>query len=88
MEDEFTEGDWFVWPAGHTDYADLSANKDPESENEDEDSSEDENLDGKQLDIIDPVHHPVHFFPDRPKKPEYTSIDPLHHKDKKPDDGP
>ena len=47
LEDEFTESDWFVWPAGHTDYADLSVNKDPESENEDEDSSEDENPDGK-----------------------------------------
>ena len=47
MEDEFTESDWFAWPAGHTDYADLSVNKDPESENEDEDLSEDENPDGK-----------------------------------------
>ena len=91
LEDEFTENDWFVWPAGHTDYADLTVNRDPEWDDPNasqDESSEDENPEGKQLDIIDPVHHPVHFFPDRPKRPEYTTIDPLHHKDKRPDDGP
>lgn len=30
----------------------------------------------------------MHFFPERPDKPEYKSIDPIHHYDYNPDDGP
>lgn len=45
MEDEFTENDWFVWPAGHTDYADLTANA--EGESEDEEGPDEDNPEGK-----------------------------------------
>jgi len=89
LEDEFQEEDWFVWTAGPSEYADLTKNENiDESSDEDEeysDAGSDENAqrrddsEGKQLDVVDPINHPVHFFPERPDNPEYKSIDPLHH---------
>ena len=47
LEDEFTENDWFVWPAGHTDYADLTVNAEGESDLEDEEGPDEDNPEGK-----------------------------------------
>ena len=100
LEDDFYPEDRFEWPAGHSDYPDLTKNDEAEDDEENDDASLDKYLfsddssigsdeeEGRELDIIDPIHHPVHFFPDKPEGKEYTSIDPTHHYDVYPDDGP
>ena len=51
-------------------------------------SSSDE-LDGHELDVIDPINHPVHWIPDRKMKAkEYESFDPKSHDIYFKDDGP
>ena len=51
-------------------------------------SSSDE-LDGHELDVIDPINHPVHWIPDRKmKSKEYESFDPKSHDIYFKDDGP
>ena len=59
-----------------------------ESGSEERGEGSDEDDGGKELDVVDPIHHPVHFFPERPDRPEYISIDPRHHGDFNKDDGP
>ena len=96
LEDGFYPDDYFVWPVGHSDYADLTKNdKDAkeignpaDQEDEDEDDFDIDDPAAKELDVVDPINHPVHWIPDRPSNPGYDSIDPRHHSDFYPDDGP
>ena len=100
LEDEFYPEDRFQWPEGHSDYPDLTKNDEASQYGEkyadsklDKYLSEDSVMgsdaeDGRELEIVDPINHPVHFFPDRPEGEEYTSIDPIHHHDVYADDGP
>ena len=53
LEDEFEHDDWFVWPAGHTEYADLTKNDEPDSGNEsdyDEYNESEEEYDNEESD--------------------------------------
>ena len=85
LEDDFYPEDYFVWPVGHSDYPDLSQNADEEDIMDDEESSDEGDI--KELDIVDPINHPVHWIPER-QSAEYSSIDPRHYYDYHADDGP
>ena len=91
LEDGFYPEDYFVWPVGHSDYPDLSKNEyeSGEDSNPAEDQEDlDDDPDVRELDVVDPINHPVHWIPDRPLNPEYQSFDPRHHYEYNPDDGP
>ena len=91
LEDGFYPEDYFVWPVGHSDYPDLTKNVPPEGEgnSEDEGQESSDEFDSKELDVIDPINHPVHWIPDRTKKTkEYESFDPASHNIYFKDDGP
>ena len=92
LEDDFYPEDYFVWPVGHSDYPDLTKNDPPADDVDldvDEDQQDGDELDSKELDVIDPVNHPVHWIPDREvKRREYDSFDKRHHSEYHPDDGP
>ena len=67
LEDDFYPKDFFVWPVGHADYPDLSQNDEDEDDaNALGDDEDDDEPDAKELDVVDPINHPVHWIPDRP----------------------
>ena len=73
LEDEFYPEDYFAWPAGHSDYPDLTENKDYEEKNigDEEEDEEDDLYDAREIDVVDPINHPIHWIPDRPSASEY-----------------